>query len=84
MSSSHGIRCAKCGAVMGVIDSRPIQGGVRRRHRCAQCGHRDTSYQYLRSELTRRAPTPKPVFLRVSVQEGSFIVEGHGTVPILD
>lgn len=40
------MHCALCGAVSGVTDSRQDDsGGVRRRRRCVECGHRWTTLE---------------------------------------
>lgn len=41
-----GIRCPKCKGSAKVIDSRGVEGGIRRRRECESCGHRWTNYEW--------------------------------------
>ena len=41
-----GLSCPECGSgLMGVVDSRPGSGTVRRRRRCGDCGFRITTHE---------------------------------------
>jgi hypothetical protein len=53
--------CPSCGALTGVIDSRPSPYGIRRRRKCSGCGGRITTFEVAcppdalaRGELLRR------------------------------
>ena len=39
------MNCPACQTETRVIDSRPVEGSVRRRRVCQQCGHRFTTYE---------------------------------------
>ena len=39
-------KCPKCGnKSLGVLESRKVTEGTRRRYRCVHCGHRETRYE---------------------------------------
>ena len=48
--------CPKCGAdyhQMGVIETRPLDGWVRRRRKCYSCGNKFTTYEIPEVEMGR-------------------------------
>lgn len=43
---ARGLECRACGNTdLRVVDSRRIDGRIRRRRRCTECQHRQTSYE---------------------------------------
>ncbi len=57
------LRCPKCGDDQSyVVDSRSVDGGVRRRRECCACGNRYTTYESAQETAKRtliRDLTPK-------------------------
>ena len=46
------MRCPQCGqSESKVVDSHPVEGGVRRRRRCGSCGERFATYEQLQDAV---------------------------------
>ena len=57
--------CEKCGASLGVIDSRESSDGsrIRRRRKCAMCGHRITTVELQVDEYEQQSAKVVQAFL---------------------